>query len=78
MNSEYKPDEQMQVPEMDPVQAEKERFAHPEHYEPEHPPVEVEKHDLPAMMCSAYLVILPACLLAILAVCLLGYLFIAH
>ena len=26
------------------------------------------------MMCSAYLVILPACVLAILAICLVGYL----
>lgn len=76
MKNEYKPDIPEQ--EMDPVQAEKEHYADPETYIPERPPIEVEKHDLPAMMCSAYLVILPVCVLAILAVCLLGYLFIAH
>ena len=78
MNNEYKPDERNELEERDPVQAEKERYAHPEYYAPEHPPIEVEKRDLPAMMCSAYLVILPACVLAILAICLLGFLFIAR
>jgi len=78
MSNEYKPEEQVNLEEKDPVQAEKERYAHPEFYEPEHPPMEVEKSDLPAMMCSAYLVILPACVLAILAICLLGYLLVVH
>lgn len=78
MRNEYETDEQVRPEEMDPVQAERERYAHPEFFDPEHPPIEVEKSDLPAMMCSAYLVILPACVLAILAICLLGYLFIAR
>ena len=75
MSDEYKND-QAPAEAQDPVTAEQERYAHPEFYTPERtePNFQVEKHDLPAMMCSAYLVIRPACVLAILAICLVGYL----
>lgn len=44
--------------------------------QPEKPEVKPEKGDLPAMMCSAYLILLPVCILVLILLCAAGYFFI--
>lgn len=70
MNNEYKNGDEERIA--------KEQPEEPLTYIPEPPPVKPEKHDLPIMMCSAYLVLLPVCVVVILLICLVGYFFIAR
>ncbi len=46
--------------------------------QPDKPPVEPEKGDLPAMMCSAYLILIPVVLVVLGLMCLVGYFFVFH
>lgn len=56
----------------------KERHQEDFPFQPEKPPVKPEKGDVSAMMCSAYLILLPICLVVLVLICLAGYFFILH